>query len=193
MESAPRSGANPGSVSVSRSARCGSTPATRRALSRPCAPSLKRAGKRFGARPAPSPARATSSGAGNAVRPSLQREPNPERMGAAGEPGRPCPRQLALEPAAARGPQPARCTAWLTALGFPRFCPSDGRQHRTIPCHPLSHCHRDGDGARTRRMVRVSFLPCLREPPPGFEPGTYGLRNRCSTAELQGHNRCQAA
>src|SRR4051812_2911934 len=32
-----------------------------------------------------------------------------------------------------------------------------------------------------------AFLP---EPMPGFEPGTYGLRNRCSTTEL--HRRSAA-
>jgi hypothetical protein len=42
-----------------------------------------------------------------------------------------------------------------------------------------------GSGAAGEQNHR-EFERVQREPPVGIEPTTYGLRNRCSTAELQG-------
>ena len=49
----------------------------------------------------------------------------------------------------------------------------------------LAGVARHGGVARARKTRRVLTLVFVVEPLAGYDPATYGLRNRCSTTELQ--------
>ncbi len=89
-----------------------------------------------------------------------------------------------------------------TSFPWPTLCEEIAKLRVSLPATPPPGRTNDGVAAKTNGSSPISSVPsllghtpghtpecaqeksCDSEPMPGFEPGTYGLRNRCSTTEL---------